>query len=496
MDEPTRDQDGKNRRMVKATLHGLHTHQSAEGISVHIWKRRDSFLARGRFERKQFGQTLGRTEIDAEVSLCHLLTALDDGSFLPPCLVRDMPVVTKIPSRLRLEQLAAQFLHEKRRLKGEATMGDYRSRLNPVLAFASLPDTRRRWPYAHSVDRPFALECRAYLHTTTTTRNGKPGAAHKNYSARLIHNILETVRSMLNWAVRPTVRKLPPSFANPFTNEIVGSRGEKDPLRKQVLPLNVRIQMAGLLDCWQLGCLGLALALPLRPEELTSLLISDVDLIQHVLTFGTRFGGGDYTKGKQSFIIPLPEEIEKLIIGCMGDRTEGPLLCRRAISNFEQFPRKTVYSREELELCFNKALSKAGSKVQTEQDRKRVFRKLLLDLGGISTDDLRAEFKSIAARLGLKDRLYDLRHAVTTDMHRAGVGHLELTYLTGHTTREILSEYISCDPWGSMTKYSTVAKPLFNAMMARGRQLNCLVDDETHLSMTGPVIRDFELVDP
>ena len=56
--------------------------------------------------------------------------------------------------------------------------------------------------------------------------------------------------------------------------------------------------MTSALDCWQLCSLGLAMALPLRPDELTAILIGDVDLVRREIGIGTRLGGGDFTKGR------------------------------------------------------------------------------------------------------------------------------------------------------------------------------------------------------
>jgi integrase len=492
MEEQAKSEEIQGRRMVRAALQGQHTHSSASGINVHVWRRRQSYIARGRFEGKQFGQAIGTTEAEAVVGLRHLLTALDEGRFILPSRARDLPLVTNTPSRLRLDELAALYLDEKRRLKGEQTMRDYRSRLEPLLRFALSSENQKRWPSAHQVDRSFAVEFRASLHSARTTRNGKPGARETKYSDRQIFNILETVRSMLNWAALPTVRKLPPSFVSPFTKEIVGTRGTKDPLRCQVLPIEVRTQMAARLDCWQLCALGLAMTLPLRPEELVSLLISDFDFKTHELRFGTRFEGADYTKGKQTFALPLCEELETIIIACIGDRTEGPLLCRRKIWCYEEFPRERVFSREELESYFEAALAEAGTTVQTPQDRKRVFHRFLRDLGGLSTDELRHEFKSMTAALGIKDRLYDCRHSISTDMYRAGVARLELEYMTGHTLRGIMSEYVPCNPRVEMAKYHRFAKPLYDRILSRGRELECLDDEQIRVWKYGPDVCEVE----
>lgn len=462
-------QDGRKRKMVGITLLGQHTHRSVSGISVHCYRRGDSYLARGRFERKAFGETIGRSEEEAAVRLRHLLTELDDGSYVPPSQARHLPLVTRTSPRLSLAELAARYLAEKRQLKGEDTMRTYRSRLEPILAFASEAESRRRWPLASDLDRDFAIQCRRYLFAARTTRNGRPGASPTNYSSRQIFNCLETIRGLLNWAMGPTIRLLMPGFANPFTKDIVGERPKKDPLRAEIMPLDVRVQLVKQLDGWQLGALGLAMTLPMRPDELTAILISDVFLERREICFGTRFGGGDFNKGRQSFTLPYPEELQSLIVACIHGRTEGPLLRRRTIWSGTRRAKTSVASTADLERCYERALAAAGEKAMTEQDRKVVFRKLLIDLGGVSPDELANEFKAVAAKLGLRNRFYDLRHGVTTDMHRAEVRKLELDYMTGHTTGDILNEYVALDVHGEMRKYSRHVKLLLTTILDQGR---------------------------
>ena len=48
-----------SRRMVPAVLFGGHTHSSTSGAVVHIWQRNDKFIARGRWQGKAYGKTLG-----------------------------------------------------------------------------------------------------------------------------------------------------------------------------------------------------------------------------------------------------------------------------------------------------------------------------------------------------------------------------------------------------------------------------------------------------
>jgi hypothetical protein len=107
--------------------------------------------------------------------------------------------------------------------------------------------------------------------------------------------------------------------------------------------------------------------------------------------------------------------------------------------------------------------------VLSEPDCKVVLRRVLRRAGRVCTDILSREFGKILG--GLKTdpgvRFYDARSAVTTDMNRAGVPELELRYLTGHTTCDILNEYVTLDPEGAMAVYFRSIRPLLHAISER-----------------------------
>jgi hypothetical protein len=63
--------------------------------------------------------------------------------------------------------------------------------------------------------------------------------------------------------------------------------------------------------------------------------------------------------------------------------------------------------------------------------------------------------------------LYSLRSSVTTGMSRANLPHLEMRYLTGHSTSDILNIYTSLDPTGAMNRYFETIKPLLDAIKQR-----------------------------
>jgi hypothetical protein len=124
--------------MTRAELMGGHTHQTLDGLRVHIWQRGGKYLARGRSHGLAFGETLGGDVAGATARLRRLLTEIENGSFVRPSEARRRPVKKCGAVRLDLRQLVGEFLAEKRMLRGRKTAEAYKSRLLPVLDFAEL----------------------------------------------------------------------------------------------------------------------------------------------------------------------------------------------------------------------------------------------------------------------------------------------------------------------------------------------------------------------
>ncbi len=457
-----------SRRMVSSTLLGRHTHTTSSGGAAHIWQRGGTYLARGHHDGKAFGVTLGDDEDAAEQELRKILYQFDQGAFVRPSESIQLPLATGRP-RLSLRELANQFLSEKRRTKGRQTAQNYRTRLQHVLAFAENPINLRRWPLAQDIDREFAIELRAALHQVFTTRNGRAGGPKKPLSQAQIINAVDTLRNLLHWARQPSINKLPAQWSNPLTRDIVGTRPEKDPLRTVALPFESRIRLINTMNARQLCRLAISMILPLRPEEVCGLLLSDVDLSKSWVEVGTRFSGGDHSKGRTSFKVPYPAELMPILVQCIGDRNEGPLLCSPAATPSQlQQPK----SRDEIQRLFNARLATIEpSEVQNENDRKAVFRALLQDLGGLSPKQLGREFKRLARSIGITACLKDARHGVATAMERSGMDLLHLRYLTSHSTNDIMNAYVVLDPTSAMQKYFATIKPLLSALSKRAEAL-------------------------
>jgi integrase len=458
--------------MVRAELMGGHTHTTLDGVRVHVWKRGPKYLARGRFQGQPFGETLGESETEAGARLRHILTEIESSSYVRPSQARKRPLSGGRAPRLTLRQVMGDFLAEKRKLCGKQTAGDYRARLMPVLDFAEQPANRQRWPLAADADRAFVVSLRAFLFRHQTTRNGRPGGRPKLLSPRQVHNVLQCLRTLFAWASNPAVRKLPAGWANPLTRDLVGSPAAKDPLREDLLPLDVRARLAGLMDAWQLCHLGPSLVLPLRPDEATGLLVGDVDFRRGWLEFGHRFGDANFTKEATAFRLPFPGQLGPIYRACIQGRAEGPLLrSRRA---FRDPGRAAVPSPEELRRRYEELLLRQPRDgVQAAHDRKLLFRRLLRQLGGVSEDSMAREFKKVLAAAGVTNgaTLYTLRGSVTTAMQGANLPHLEMRYLTSHSTNDILNVYATLDPVGAMRKYFDTIRPLLDAIADRARAL-------------------------
>jgi len=63
------------RKFERAELLGKPTHETANGVAVHIWYRNEKYLARGSYQGRRFGLTLGAAIDDAETALRNMLVS-------------------------------------------------------------------------------------------------------------------------------------------------------------------------------------------------------------------------------------------------------------------------------------------------------------------------------------------------------------------------------------------------------------------------------------
>ena len=223
------------------------------------------------------------------------------------------------------------------------------------------------------------------------------------------------------------------------------------------------------MDRWQLTHLSLSLVLPLRPEEAAGLLVGDVDFEKGWLVIGTRLAGDDFTKGGTSFKLPFPDEQRPILRACIDGRSNGPLLRGRRVYDGRSKARRLAKQDDLTRLYERRLLQASPGSVQARQDRKLVFRRLLRELGGASQDEMAREFKRVMAAIGVSNgsTFYTLRSSVTTGMKDANLPHLEMRYLTRHSTDDILNQYASLDPVRAMNLYFDTIRPLLGAIRER-----------------------------
>lgn len=473
-----------DRAMRRAELLGGHTHVAVRGEQVHVWERDGKFIARGSYQGRRFGETLGADPIAAASRLRQILVEIESGSYVRPTESRSRPLRKGPTPRLTLRELVDRCLTDKRKLTGKNTAATYLSRLVPVFEFAETPQRVRRWRYAEEIDRSFVVDLRAWLFSREVARNGHSNALKRRLTSSQVRNVLGTLGMVLNWAKRADVGLLAITFANPVSYEILPPKAMRDPLAPPELPLSLRIEMVGMMDAWQLSILGLPFVLPCRPDELSGLLISDASFAPRELVFNGHFGGDDHSKARLAFRVPFPPELEALLRWSIGERTEGPLLRKRTVVEGSRLPRLTYETHGQLNETFGRFIANQGShEVQSQQDRKRCFRQFLRSMGGVGEDEMAREFKKTLqlVRPGQSTTFYKTRTSVTTDMKNAGVDVVFRRYITAHSLEgEIFGHYEHQDLELHMGRLFDHLRPLLNAIAERAGKLGITCSPALH----------------
>jgi integrase len=443
-----------------AALGGTHTHSAADQTSVTIWLRDGQYVARGRFNGSQFGQQLGRTEEEANQNLRTLLYELDNGIFIPPSQKQNQTIRRRNPNLSPdLRELINQFLTHVAKAKGESTKKTYLDRLRPVLDFEDLAVNRRRWPKAANINNDFVSELQNWLRVTPFQDKKGQDRFRKEKTVR---NILETLRTSLNWAKRPENRLLPGIFIMPVTQEILGKEAPKDPFRPSPLSEEDKIKIVGAATDCELLVIGLFILLADRADELAGLCIEDVDQSRRHLLFGINNSDVNFTKGHTAFRIPYPQALEGLIGRLIAGRCQGPLI--RQVSCQNQGEDQSV----DLEAGWNAEAAKTPSRVQTKNDKKSLFREVMRKNGGASADYIGKLFAKVAKKAGLRGIQPGFcRDSATHLMERSGMSHLSLRYLTSHSTSDILNTYTGMDIDAEMGKYYAMVPTLVQTIAAR-----------------------------
>lgn len=458
-----------SRKWLPAVLSGKHLHRTRNGCSVYVVERKGKYMARGRFLGKSYCETLGRNEADAESRLRELLSELEKDTFLPPLERKKQLVRTRITYPLSFTEMLSGFLTDVKGANGKNTAQYYLAKLGHVERFAAKPENSRQWPTVNSIDREFILKLKGHLQRTSVTPNGHAHSTARPMSQRQNYNVLSALGTMLKWAQRPDVRRLPAHWVNPLTRELIGAKPTKDPVRKLAIEDAQLLQLIWHCDLWQLTHLVLSFVYPLRPQEATGLLIEDIDFKAGQLRIGTRFGGDDYTKGKQSFVLPFLPELAPILLYLVDDRLHGPLLRHRK----HYILSMNCTQPDTIETAYREKMNANQDDVLTCQDRKRYLRETFPQFGGIRPNVLSKEFKKLMrqAEISTKITLYDLRKLNSTRLNQSGVNNLALRYFTGHAPHDIMYRYVALNPHEDIQPYFKSLQPVLQAITKRFEEL-------------------------
>ncbi|HOI54920.1 MAG TPA: hypothetical protein PLP01_06695, partial [Phycisphaerae bacterium] len=481
-----------DRRLVLGELAGRHTHRTRNGVELHIWKRRGRrggkgtrpsvwrYVARFHHQGGRPGPTLGEGEEEAEAGLRRVMTEIEDGTFVAP----SSPEAKRRNRReaipdLTIFDLNAQYVHHVRTIRGRSTAKTYEGRLSHVNAFFDQEHIRRRCPLARDIDEKCIIELAAFLRQRAVSRNGRHNGATRPMSSSTRREVLQRLKAVLTWGCDPRVRKLPADFVQPVTNRLIGHTPQKDLFRPPTFSLERRIRLVQVSDPWQLMTFATQYVLPLRPEQLAGLLVPEINWTERILTFGRRFGGHDFTKGRTTFRLPFPAAIGSLLRAAVNGRADGPLFLRRSVVEGRNVPTIEIAGAGGMEAAVFAALAEAPKDdLQADGDAKRIIRRTICAAGGVSEDELRDELLALTGPAGIVGpvRYYDLRSDVVTEMQAVGVDTEYLRYIMGHklTVGGSLEAYLKLGQnqlEEALERYWRFASELLSAIAERAEYL-------------------------
>ena len=450
----------EDRLFKKSRLMGVESFEASNGTRVTIYKRGDAFIGRGRYEGSQFGQKLGKTEKDAQASLHRLLYELGEGTFIPPSKKNHQIVRRRVLSEcLETRDLVNRFLQHVQTDRGRSTQETYLDRLRPVLEFVEQQENKRRWAKASSIDHDFVIALRNWLSSSPfTTKNG----GQKIRTPKTTRNILECLRTCLNWAIKPERLLLPADYVVPVTKDVIGKEAPKDPFRPNPLSEVDKIKIVNEASDEELAVIALFILLADRADELAGLCIEDVDLNRRHLLFGINNCDKNFTKGHTAFRIPYHQNLDGLINRLIAGRTQGPLIRQVSYQNDENNQSVDLVAVWQAEAVKN------PFRIRTLNDKKALFREIMRRSGGASSDYIGKLFAKVAKRAGLVNIQPGFcRDSATHLMERSGMSFLTARYLTSHSTTDILNTYTGLNIDSEMGRYFAMLPDLLSVISER-----------------------------
>jgi integrase len=289
--------------------------------------------------------------------------------------------------------LRRQFLdHHEHVLKSAVgTLSRYRAATKHLEDFViGLP----RQPQAHEVS-PDSFA--AYLRRIEVAPNGHANASKRRLRDKGVRFILETCRSMYNYAVKR--RHLPPYVGNPFSELPLDRMKVEDAKPIFVFDAATELAFFRAASGWAFPIHFTLAKTGLRVGELTHLLIEEVDLDGGWLHVRNKTELGWRIKTGQERTVPLLREVAAVLRVVIGRRKGGPVFLREKLAG--RAP-ELAGDREELERVLRDrvAARRDEGAVLSRADVHRIARGVWWDAGKVKSDVVRGTF--VRVMRGLK----------------------------------------------------------------------------------------------
>ena len=271
----------------------------------------------------------------------------------------------------------------------------------------------------------------AHLRKLEVSPNGHKNTAKRKLRGKGIQFILETCRSMYQFAVKR--RHLPPYAGNPFAELPLDRLKIED-----AKPIFVFIEATELaffraVSDWAFPMHFLLAKTGLRVGELVHLLIEEVDLESGWLHVRNKIELGWRIKTGSERLVPLLSEAVAVLRAVIGDRQAGPIFLREKLKG--KIP-ALVGQRSELERVFADRIKGArqSEKPLTRTEIQKMARRLWWDMGTIKADAVRTSFMRAMKAIGHDEATCpkSWRHSFATLLQDANVDPLIRQQTLGH----------------------------------------------------------------
>ncbi|MBL8792397.1 MAG: hypothetical protein JNM56_00685 [Planctomycetia bacterium] len=380
--------------------------------------------------------------------------------------------------RLGHSELVERFLKDQTRRAdaGEidpGTVRRYQSALNHYLVFARQPEIEKGCPHVAGANRDFQLDLAAFLNRRLISPNGHPATPSRPMKDPGF--VEDAVRAMFQWAADPDRgRLLPDGFRNPFLHAVRQRRRfAPDPVSTPDISMAMAAQFLRACDAYQLGLFAPLILFGLRAAEPVFLFREhlrdgwlQVPCIPELAIL---------TKGRRSKRLPVPACLEPLWKQDR-QRPQGLLYLRRGVREGREPAPLREASLADLIAEFQARCAQSQSLHAAEKIRLRD--ELLKEAGGLTYDQVEAEFHRVAAQLrwSRQATVKDFRHLFSTCLENAGVPLYFRQYLMGQApTKAPITTYTHLAPDQVRKHYDKAIRqefrPAVNALQQRLKEL-------------------------